>query len=877
MLFTNLKRKGITDDMISILIDTLWRDRSNNRTSGFYTAGGYDAEISFNTSTRIFSIKPFDPLVEGFEPRFSFFSWAHEAVLNRIYSTHEIEIPDEEGLFCVYFDREPAPGRSQVLFYKKNPTPQELEIIHTSKVLISCLYWDATNNELLHFGNDKHGSQWNPQIHWYIHAAFGARRKTGLQFSNYIADGDGSLNDHAKFTITSGAIFHDDFELSITGAGPGLPILYAFGGLPRFAANSGYAIYKGSSRLCFNSGLTSITEADDENFVLYHIFATNEINNPSRKIISVMGTHEYISAGDAFKGIDGELNDIFSYMPQQGRCYIGSLLFQTSDAYTNDIKSRLVVIIDREMHPPVSIEPGSRQYLFINAQQQLGINVDELPGGGGDENVQSDWNQTDDQADDYIKNKPAISDEKVKFDSDDTSAGYLSNKIIPGKGIIIEEGTGENENKLVITSSISVDIVTYVVYNETELLEAWDSARADTTKAATIYIAGTITLTANRSFLISAGEAQIKFIGVTGTEGFVIGSRILTVSRLVMENLSFSTSGQVYLYVDQSYLTLINVLFSSDVLYSETLENMKTHVRCVSTIINGTGAIIMQGIRHFTQNVSWNTSGDVQPLVIVNQAGAFLPPNHRLYIELTDVKAVTGYDRFCRLYLYAHYETQFFVTGDLSWYYHPSQNFPGTGNIPASAQLYKKGSVDDLRGDYIQSSTLVSLLGLDSENKIRKQIFTIPAAQIQSDWNQTDDEQPDFIKNKPSMSGSQIQSDWDQADDEQPDFIKNKPNIPAAQIQSDWAQTDDEQPDFIKNKPEISASDTAIKVAIDFVSADALEFVYNCPVALKFTSQESESADAAISPALNTELAQFDKVTITATVVGLIVLNGVTL
>lgn len=74
-----------------------------------------------------------------------------------------------------------------------------------------------------------------------------------------------------------------------------------------------------------------------------------------------------------------------------------------------------------------------------------------------------------------------------------------------------------------------------------------------------------------------------------------------------------------------------------------------------------------------------------------------------------------------------------------------------------------------------------------------------------------------------------------------------------------------------------AAADNSIKVAIDFVDAGELEFVYNCPVALKFTSQESEGADATISPALNTDMAQYGKVTITAAEVGLIVLNGVVL
>ena len=58
----------------------------------------------------------------------------------------------------------------------------------------------------------------------------------------------------------------------------------------------------------------------------------------------------------------------------------------------------------------------------------------------------------------------------------------------------------------------------------------------------------------------------------------------------------------------------------------------------------------------------------------------------------------------------------------------------------------------------------------------------IPAAQIQSDWEQDDSSKVDFIKNKPTIPAAQVQSDWNQADSEEPDFIKNKPTIPAAQV-----------------------------------------------------------------------------------------------
>lgn len=44
-------------------------------------------------------------------------------------------------------------------------------------------------------------------------------------------------------------------------------------------------------------------------------------------------------------------------------------------------------------------------------------------------------------------------DEKVKYDAGDTTAGYVADKIIAGTGISVAEGTGGNENKLVITNT----------------------------------------------------------------------------------------------------------------------------------------------------------------------------------------------------------------------------------------------------------------------------------------------------------------------------------------------------------------------------------------------------------------------------------------
>lgn len=86
----------------------------------------------------------------------------------------------------------------------------------------------------------------------------------------------------------------------------------------------------------------------------------------------------------------------------------------------------------------------------------------------------------------------------------------------------------------------------------------------------------------------------------------------------------------------------------------------------------------------------------------------------------------------------------------------------------------------------------------DSEESTTEEAVEEITKIVQSDWNQTDDTQADFIKNKPDV----VQSDWKENNSNKQSYIKNKPNISELeQIQSDWNQTDNSKKDFIRNKP----------------------------------------------------------------------------
>ena len=70
---------------------------------------------------------------------------------------------------------------------------------------------------------------------------------------------------------------------------------------------------------------------------------------------------------------------------------------------------------------------------------------------------------------------------------------------------------------------------------------------------------------------------------------------------------------------------------------------------------------------------------------------------------------------------------------------------------------------------------------LQTEILLKADITSISAVGFSNDY--------DDLDNKPTIPAAQIQSDWTQSNNAALDFIKNKPTIPAAQVNSDWNAT----------------------------------------------------------------------------------------
>lgn len=187
-------------------------------------------------------------------------------------------------------------------------------------------------------------------------------------------------------------------------------------------------------------------------------------------------------------------------------------------------------------------------------------------------------------------------------------------------------------------------------------------------------------------------------------------------------------------------------------------------------------------------------------------------------------------------------------------------------------KLQARTNIGAIGGVKVTDSSGTTELVPDANGKVTVDLTN--AGKVQSDWDETNDVEPSYIRNKPNLSGfatktelteglagkqntltagdnivingdtisataePQQQADWAQTDSSAVDYIKNKPtlatvattgsyndltdkpSIPAAQVQSDWNQTDNTQVDYIKNKPaQMETKPLVAGTNMEFVSA----------------------------------------------------------
>jgi len=296
-----------------------------NEPTGFLNR--VDSQISFVDGTRTFTI----------QPAVTSFDFYVKSAKFSVLAAESIVIPNTSGNHYIYYNQ------SGVL---ESTTVFSAAIIEQF-AFVAIVYWNTATSSHSYFADERHGITMDGVTHAYLHTVFGARYLSGLALLGFSVDGTGDVNSNAQFTADSGSIRDEDI-LHQSLAQAQIPVLYRDGLLWKKKAADAYpVIYSGtagytgaSGRLPFNEftgGAWQLTEVPSLDFVLVHLFATNDIDNP---IVAIQGTASYPTSSAARTNANSEISTL-SGMPFAEFVPMGSVIFQTATGYTNATKSRV--------------------------------------------------------------------------------------------------------------------------------------------------------------------------------------------------------------------------------------------------------------------------------------------------------------------------------------------------------------------------------------------------------------------------------------------------------------------------------------------------------------------------------------------------------
>lgn len=344
VIMTNIVHFPDTDHIYKLDAwgDTNYPTRTEWGQNGFKLEGSYntDSVMTFTAGTRTFSIQPSGAA--------SFDYW----ILGKKYTTTGDTVvcgdgdTGDEGVWVIWYD-------GSTLTATQNPTNGQVSAVIRGGAICAILYWNATDEEIIYFGEERHGKVMSPSVHAYLHFLEGLRYMYGLGLNTITADEDGSATTHAQFGIDAGAVSDEDIyaQISAVPALTGLPIYYMLGDEagPRWVKyeQAGYCCrtFDGtaSTRLAYNQnngGTWQLTEESNGDFVLYHIFGTTEKDKP---MISIMGQNGYSTKGQARDGAESEINELILndvLFPEIRP--IATIIFQTKLSYADPVNARIV-------------------------------------------------------------------------------------------------------------------------------------------------------------------------------------------------------------------------------------------------------------------------------------------------------------------------------------------------------------------------------------------------------------------------------------------------------------------------------------------------------------------------------------------------------
>jgi len=221
------------------------------------------------------------------------------------------------------------------------------EPIVRTKPLVAYVYWDDTISGSIYFADERHGITMDGATHSYLHFTVGTQWLSGLPLNTMDVDGSGNDASAAQFGVDSGAIVDEDIYHVIAAQSwpANLPVYYqegASGTWKRTTPNDYPVIPDVGGRLAYNEftgGVWQQTEISNNDFVLCHVFATNDIDYP---VVSIQGQNDYGTINQARTGAGDEIATLVTAgMPFEEFTPIATIIYQTGNGYSNAVKARV--------------------------------------------------------------------------------------------------------------------------------------------------------------------------------------------------------------------------------------------------------------------------------------------------------------------------------------------------------------------------------------------------------------------------------------------------------------------------------------------------------------------------------------------------------
>lgn len=301
-----------------------------------------DSTISFDKTTRIFTIQPRSPTPE-------YRVWCHGEMYIKT-TANTVTIPNTTGLYRIYFDT------SAVLQYKTT------DFVFREDTMVAWLQWNASTGDYYLLGDERHGITMDWATHEYLNALRGLAYASGLEASGYTLVGNGSADSHAQIDLADGVMFQEDIKVEITDA-PTTPVyedfeqnlrtpgqfavIYHSNSTGQWVKDSAtnFPVKQGTARIKYNlntAGVWSTPDASANHYVAYWLVAT--INIKDGPIMSLMGQREDSNISNAQDNNTWASLDLTNFPGNEVRP-LYRLIFQTG-SYGNTVNARLVDLAD---------------------------------------------------------------------------------------------------------------------------------------------------------------------------------------------------------------------------------------------------------------------------------------------------------------------------------------------------------------------------------------------------------------------------------------------------------------------------------------------------------------------------------------------------